>query len=157
MIQERQNQLWDDLNIYCERNKNTDENKNISSSPLSPTVADCNQSNRINQNNGSDEIQGAASGDHGLKKRKEIEFHYAEEPDELLSPKLGSIRINSEQNETGDSGKGPEVNEQDNQTSDQVKPEVTMTIPIRNSEPKLINSPLTPNSAIKGNNLLNIV
>merc|ERR1711953_908053 len=32
---ERQNQLWDDLHIYCERNKNTDENKNISTSPLS--------------------------------------------------------------------------------------------------------------------------
>ena len=153
------------MHIYCERNKNTDENKNISTSPLSPTAPSSQPNHPLSDSRPSGDVDENDQGD-GNKKRKEIEFHYAEEPDELLSPKLGSIQYNKQNNveesRTLDNGTGDSI---ENNLEQEVEPEVvegtdqseSMKIPIRNSESKNIKSPLTPNSAIKGMSLASVL
>lgn len=119
---ERQNQLWDNLIVYSERNKNLDSNHNENEDDaITRDVIKCEST-----------------------KRKEIEFHYAEEPDQLLSPKVLNLDLKQSDSE-GDSVQNLTPSEEG--VSDSTFGDVTEET--GKSEAKPIKSPLTPNSAIK--------
>ena len=89
------------------------------------------------------------------KTRKEIEFHYAEEPDQLLSPKLLDLDLKKENDDPSPQNKSPGSgdNTVESPTGNMIGSETSET---KSSEPISINqskspnrSPLTPNSAIK--------
>ena len=132
-FQERQNQLWDNLIIYSERNKKRFD------------------SNQNDVNSKSDESESNLESPN-QKTRKEIEFHYAEEPDQLLSPKLLDLDLKQEnepQNDSsasGDSAESPTGSSTGSETSTEVKSSEPISI---NQSKSPNRSPLTPNSAIK--------
>merc|ERR1711893_466686 len=85
--------------------------------------------------------------------RKEIEFHYAEEPDQLLSPKLLDLDLKKENDDSQNDSSASGDNTVESPTGSLTGSE---TSEIKSSEPISINqskspnrSPLTPNSAIK--------
>jgi len=133
---ERQNQLWDNLIIYSERNKKRlDINQNDIASK-----SDDSESNLESPNQ---------------KTRKEIEFHYAEEPDRLLSPKLLDLDLKQESDDSSPQNDSPASGDKtvENSTGKMTGNETTE---VKSSEPISIHqsknpnrSPLTPNSAIK--------
>ena len=89
------------------------------------------------------------------KTRKEIEFHYAEEPDRLLSPKLLDLDLKQESDDSSPQNDSPASGDKtvENSTGRMTGNETTE---VKSSEPISIHqsknpnrSPLTPNSAIK--------
>ena len=89
------------------------------------------------------------------KTRKEIEFHYAEEPDRLLSPKLLDLDLKQESDDSSPQNDSPASGDKtvENSTGKMTGNETTE---VKSSEPISIHqsknpnrSPLTPNSAIK--------
>ena len=89
------------------------------------------------------------------KTRKEIEFHYAEEPDRLLSPKLLDLELKQESDDSSPQNDSPASGD-NTVESPTGKMTGNETTEVKSSEPISINqsknpnrSPLTPNSAIK--------
>ena len=89
------------------------------------------------------------------KTRKEIEFHYAEEPDRLLSPKLLDLELKQENDDSSPQNDSPASGDKTVE-SPTGKMTGNETTEVKSSEPISINqsknpnrSPLTPNSAIK--------
>ena len=89
------------------------------------------------------------------KTRKEIEFHYAEEPDRLLSPKLLDLELKQENDDSSPQNDSPASGD-NTVESPTGKMTGNETTEVKSSEPISINqsknpnrSPLTPNSAIK--------
>lgn len=89
------------------------------------------------------------------KTRKEIEFHYAEEPDRLLSPKLLDLELKKENDDSSPQNDSPASGD-NTVESPTGKMTGNETTEVKSSEPISINqsknpnrSPLTPNSAIK--------
>ena len=89
------------------------------------------------------------------KTRKEIEFHYAEEPDRLLSPKLLDLDLKQESDDSSPQNDSPASGD-NTVESPTGKMTGNETTEVKSSEPISIHqsknpnrSPLTPNSAIK--------